>query len=168
MTALSRQETKLRYRRATAMKWISLLKNFLKVTGLILLALGVVLGFADLKGCLNYPERGKFLYWALNSKVGLPVTESSAQAFIKRFPPPTDARPGEITHITKHVMRVENGPVSQASFNYMHGDTSRTSYVATFDEVRSWAGESRYPWIAWILTLLGFLEVLASTILKEK
>jgi len=143
-----------------------MVKKFFKITGLVFLALGVLLGFADLKGCLNYPERGRFLHWALNSTVGLPVTESSAQAFIKRFPPPTDARPEEITHITKHVMRVENGPVSQASFNFMHGDTSRTSYVATLDEVRNWAGESRYPWLAWILTLLGFLEVLASAILE--
>jgi len=140
------------------------MKKFLKVTGLALLAFGVLLGFADLKGWLNYPEREKFLHWALNSPAGLPITNPSAQAFIKRFPPPNDARPAEITYITKHVMRVENGPVIQASFNFMHGDASRTSYIATLNEVQSWAKESRYPWLAWILTLFGFLEVLASTI----
>lgn len=135
----------------------------LRLTGIAVLGVGVLTGFADLKGWLRDGDREAFLQWALQSSVGMPIGQSSAQAFMKRFPPPEDARISDITHITKQVERPERGPVLQAAFNYMHSDHSRTAYVATLADVREWAAESPYPWVSWLLTVIGFLEVLGST-----
>ena len=138
----------------------------LRITGLIVLGVGVIFGLADLRGWLRYDERQAFLQWTLESHTGMPISEPSAQAFMKQFPPPQEARVRDITHITKMVVRPSNGPVMQASFNYMHRDQSRTSHVATLADVREWAAESPYPWLAWSLALVGFLEVLGSTALQ--
>lgn len=144
------------------------MKAFLKVTGLTALGLSTILGFADLKGWLTHSDREALLEWFLEANAGLPIQEPAARAFQKSFPPPPEASIDEITHLTKQVIRSENGPVMDGSVNYMHRDTSRTRYVATLAQVREWAAESRYPWIAWALGLIGFLEVLASTFLDRK
>ena len=144
---------------------------FLKLTALGVLGAAVFLQLADLVGWLEHEDRQIFLRWALQSQVGLPISDPGAQAFKDRFPPPPDARVSEITHVTKHVFRLPHGPqqtpgtVMEASFNYMHRDGSRTSYVATLPEVREWASESSYPWLSWVLALVGFTEVLSSTII---
>ena len=138
----------------------------LKVTGVIVLGIGVLIGFANLMGWLRYDDREAFLHWALESQTGLSIAGPAGQAFMKRFPPPEGARSELITHITKMVVRAENGPVMQASFNYMHSDHSRTSFVATLADVREWAAESPYPWLSWVLMAVGFLEVLGSTVIQ--
>jgi hypothetical protein len=137
------------------MKWnVSDLKRWLTVTGLVFVACGLGLQFADQIGLLRYEEREAFLKWALESQEGLPIEEPAGKAFRARFPPPPDSHPADITHVTKHVVRFERGPVSQASFSYMHRDPSRTSHVATLADVRAWATESRYGW--WSLAVALF------------
>ena len=138
-------------------------KWWLKATGLAALALGVVLGLADLRGWLRSSSRAAFLQWAENSRSGLPVSEASAQAFMRRFPVPQSVASGQVTHVTKYVQRLENGPALEMAFNYILADESRTPYVATHEQVRAWAEESPYPWLAWVLTLIGFLEVVLGT-----
>ena len=139
---------------------------WLKGTGLTALALGVALGLADLRGWLRQPSRTAFVQWAQNSRSGLPVSEAPAQAFMRRFPPPEGVALGQMTHVTKYVQRLDNGPALEVAFNYMLADESRTSYVATLEQVQAWADESPYPWLAWVLTLVGFLEVAGSTAME--
>ena len=143
-------------------KW---LRTLFKITGLFILAIGVITGYGNLRGWFLYPERQEFLKWALESDVGMPIEDPSAQAFMRDFPPPEDARPEEITHVTKQVLTPASGGVREPLwFDYMLRDNSHTSYVVTFAQVRKWAEETSYPWLAWGLTLLGFLVVLATTL----
>jgi len=139
---------------------------FLKITGLLALAAAVILQFSDLKGWLHYPDRQAFLKWALESQGGLPISDPAAHAFVDRFPPPGSVRVTDITFVTKSVLKIENGPVMEASFNYLLRDQSKTSYVATLPEVREWANESSYPWLSWILAVVGLIEVLISAIME--
>ena len=145
---------------------------FLKLTALGVLGAAVFLQLADLVGWLEHEDRQIFLRWALQSQVGLPISDPGAQAFKDNFPPPAAARVSEITHVTKHVIRLPSTPqqatgtVMEALFNYLYRDGSRTSYVATLPEVREWASESSYPWLSWVLALIGFTEVLGSTIIE--
>lgn len=142
------------------------MKQFLKITGLIILAAGVIIGYADLMNWewLRYKERTEFLDWVNTSTIGLPIDQPPAKAFMQAYPPPANARIDAITHITKSVLRQENGLILQASINYMLNDHTRASYVATLTDVQKWATESRYPWLSWALSLFGFIEILLSTI----
>ena len=60
----------------------------------------------------------------------------------------------------------------QVSVNYMYSDTTRSPYVANLSDIENWTKQTPYPWIAWGLSCLGFVEVLASYVLsigdKEK
>lgn len=143
-------------------KWMRLC---FKITGLFILGIGVIIGYGNLRGWFLHPERQEFLKWVLESDVGMPIEHPSARAFMRHFPPLEDARTEEITHVTKNVQRLENGGVLLASINYMHRDHSRTTYVATLPEIREWAAETTYPWLAWSLTLIGFFVVSATTVL---
>jgi hypothetical protein len=140
---------------------------FLKITGLIVLAIGVALGFADLRGWLQDSEKVSVLDWVLKSPIGLRISHPGAQKFMEKFPPPKDANPEEITHLTKHVMRVQNGPIQNASINYMQRDGTRTSYVATLSDVKEWAVETRYPFFSWLFSLIGFFEVFGGFLLER-
>ena len=131
--------------------------------GLCILGIGVVVGYGNLRGWFLYPERQEFLKWVIESEVGMPIENPSAQAFMRDFPPPENARTEKIMHVTKWLQRLENGGVNEAQINYMQRDHSRTKYVATLPEIREWARETTYPWLAWSLTLIGFLVVLATT-----
>jgi hypothetical protein len=140
-------------------------ERVLNVTGMIALGLGVVFGFGDLKGWFRHADRQAFLQWALHQESGLPIHDLAAQAFMGGFPPPSPSDLEIVTHVTKWKMRVEGRPVLEAAFKYMRSDQSRTEYVATLPQVREWATESSYPWLSWILTVIGFLEVLGGKIL---
>ena len=54
------------------------------------------------------------------------------------------------------------------SINYMYSDTSRSPYVANLAEIEEWATKTSYPWIAWTLSFIGFLEVALSYFLERK
>lgn len=144
-------------------------KKPIKVTGLLVLGIGILLNLGDLLGWFKHSARVKFLNWVLESPMGMPIETKPAIEFMKRFPPPPDARVSEITHLTKQRIASLGGPPMSASINYMHRDGTRTTYVATLEQVREWANESPYPWIAWSLTVAGFIiEVLSSTVLDRK
>ena len=148
--------------RAMARSTLKTVERLLKVTGLAALGLGVVFGFGDLKGWLQHSDRQAFLEWAVRQESGLPIQHPAARAFIRRFPPLRLDDREAVTHVTKWKTRIENGPTLDAAFNYMRPDQSRTEYVATLPEVRVWAAESSYPWLSWIFTFVGFVEVLGS------
>lgn len=139
----------------------------LKTTGLIVLAFGVVLGGCDLMGWLLDEDKTAVVQWALTSQVGLSVEHSGAKKFMKAFPPPDPARQHEITHLTKHVISLENGPVQNASINYMYRDTTRSKYVATLPEVMEWSRKTWYPFLAWVLSVIGFVEVAGGFLIER-
>jgi hypothetical protein len=87
---------------------------------------------------------------------------------MRRFPPADPADVERITHVTKMKTTVANGPVLNSAVNYKRRDQSRTSYVASLSEVRAWADESPYPWLSWILGVIGFVEIIAGESLAKR
>jgi hypothetical protein len=143
------------------------IKKYLKISGLIILAAGVIVGFANIKGWFKNSTRLAIIEWAKNTNTGLPISHPSAQAFMKDFPPPSDTKIEEITHLTKTVIRsASGGQPMNVSINYMLNDHSRTSNVATLADLERWASNTVYPWIAWTLSFVGFIEILSSSILE--
>ena len=110
------------------------LELFLKVTGLLVLLAGVVVGYLDLAGKFLDQDKQAFLQWVQTTGLGLPVSNPAAKKFMIAFPPPADSNPSEITHVTKNTFKVDKGPIQNAAINYMHRDGSRTSFVATLDD----------------------------------
>jgi hypothetical protein len=134
---------------------------------LLVTAIGLALSFADKKGCFKDRSRAELLKWVLESPEGLSVDTAPGRAFRAKFPPPANAASGDFTHLTKQVIKSEHGPVMMASVNYMHRDGVRTVYVATLDDVRSWASEARYRWLPWFVTVIGFLIVVITFIVES-
>ncbi len=131
------------------------------------MAIGLILAFLDLKGYFKSKNRMEILYWVSNSNSGMPINLPAAKEFIKRFPP-QDEKFNNLTHLTKNVIRYELDGIVDASVNYMRRDLSRTKNVATLDEIRRWTLETPYPWIAWGLTLVGFIELLGNWYIDRK
>jgi hypothetical protein len=140
-------------------------KTTLKIVGLLITAFGLALSFADKKGWLKDRARAQVLKWVLKAPDGLSLESAAGKAFRSKFPPPANSS-DDFTHVTKQVIKSKNGPVIMASVNYMHRSGARTAYVATLDDVRSWAGETRYRWLPWFTTLLGFVIVVVTLILE--
>lgn len=148
--------------------WLYRHRNTIKLSGIAIAGVGLLLSFADLMDWLRDSDREKLVEWVLTSEVGLPINDPTAQAFLRSFPPPPEARADKITHLTKTVIRYEAGGIQSASINYMHTDHSRTAHVATFEEVRDWARETSYRWLALWLTLCGFAQVSAAYIVEQR
>lgn len=144
------------------------LSNFLKFTGMVAVALSLLLGFADLRGHLNNKDRMAILNWVLHSTSGLSINTPAAKEFIKQFPPPPNERIENLTYLTKNVIQQEHGGIYNASINYMRKDLSRTNFVATLDDIHKWASETPYPWIAWLLTLIGFIVLAGDWLIEKK
>jgi len=147
---------------------IKKISTFLKITGIIAIAIGLILEFTDLKGCLIDKQRIEILNWALNSDSGMSIELPAAKKFMKNFPPPENEKKENLTHLTKSVMQYEIGGILNASVNYMRKDTSRTSHIATLEEIRKWANETPYPWISWWITLFGFIGLIGNFIIEKK
>ncbi len=142
------------------------IERLLIVTGLVFMMLGLVLGFLNLQGWLEDKDKTAVLNWVLTSSSGLQISHPGAKKFMHEFPPPLNAKRTEITHLTKHITKLENGLVQYAQINYMLSDLSRTSYVATLNDVRNWAAETSYNLWAWILSLIGFIEMASIFIIQ--
>lgn len=142
-------------------------KTIFRLIGLVIAAWGLALSFAEKKGWFKDPARAALLTWVLKAPDGLPLDNAAAKAFRERFPPPVDCGDDDFTYLTKQEVKSENGPVMMASVNYMHSSGERTAYVATLDDIRSWAGEGRYRWLPWLTTLVGFLIVVATFVLES-
>lgn len=144
------------------------ISTFLKITGIAAIAIGLILEFTDLKGYLKDKKRTEILNWVLYSNSGMPIEQPEAKVFMKKFPPPSGEKEENLTHLTKSVMKYEVGGILNASVNYMRKDTSRTSHVATLEEIRSWTNETPYPWISWWITLVGFIELVGNFFIEKK
>ncbi len=138
------------------------------ILGFFIFGIGAITGYGNLRGWFLHPERKEFMKWVLESDTGMPIEHLPARAFMQHFPPPGDAQTEELIHVTKNVMRLQNGGVYGAQINYMHRDHSRTDYVTTLPEIRAWAAETMYPWLAWGLTLAGGLLMFATQVLDFK
>ena len=120
-------------------------KKPIQICGLIIMAIGIFIGFGNLRGWFKESDRVGFLRWVIEEPAGMPVDAPTARKFMSKFPPPKDARVNEITHVTKQTINSVGGPPMSASINYMHRDGTRTTYIATLEQVRDWANESSYP-----------------------
>jgi hypothetical protein len=148
------------------------IEMFLKISGLLILLSGVVIGLANLKGWLKDKDKVAVLEWVMNSKHGMVIKNPGAKKFMKRFPPPKNSRPNGITHLVKSATIHQLGGMQNASINYMHDDGSRTAHVATLNDVKAWATTTNYEMLSWLLSLLGFIEMMGAftieLILKRK
>ncbi len=149
-------------------KNIKSIESKLKITGIIVLGIGVLIGFANLMGWLRYNDRKEFLNWARESTTGMSIKEPAGQAFMERFPPPEAERSIPIIGINMKTLSAGSGPHMQASIRYRCSDGSYTSFVATLPDVREWAAESPYHWLAWVLSAIGFLAVLGSYLIQRR
>jgi len=140
----------------------------LKLIGLAIIVGGVVFQFADLKGFLSNRERQEILDWVLHSESGLSLESPAAKEFMRKFPPPNNESVKDCTHLTKSVMQYETGGIISANVNYMRRDLSRTSHVATLEDIRRWAAETPYPWISWWITIFGLFELAATFYLERR
>lgn len=148
------------------MKKLSTFLKILKVTGLVIMGLGISLSLFDLLGWYKDPEKISVLNWATTPGVGMSIEEPGAQKFIKDFPPPSDSNK-TVTHLTKNVMKSAlGGKAMQVSINYMYSDKTRSAYVANLSDIENWTKKTLYPWIAWVLLCLGFIQILISYILS--
>ena len=127
--------------------------------------IGLAFQLANLEGCFRNDSRQRFLAWALESKVGLPMDDPAAAEFASRFPPPAHNGGQRATHITKTTLATSDGAIMSAQFNYMYSDQSRSPHVASLEDMRTWAAETPYQWWAWYVTLLGVLGMACSSIL---
>ena len=94
------------------------LSTFLKISGLVIMGLGILLSLFDLLGWYKDPEKVSVLNWASTSGIGMSIMEPGAQRFMKDFPPPSGIDKS-VTHLTKQVMKSElGGKVMQVSVNY--------------------------------------------------
>ena len=125
------------------------------------------MGFANIKGWFKNSDRLAINDWAKNTNTGLPTSHPSARAFMNDFPPPSDTKIEEITLLTKTVIQLASGgqPMN-VSINYLRRDHSRTSNVATLADLEKWASNTVYPWIALTLSFVGFIEILAGSIIE--
>ena len=131
------------------------------------MGLGILLSLFDLLGWYKDAEKVGVLNWATTSGVGMPIEKPGAQKFMKDFLPPNGTNK-KVTHLTKQVMKSElGGKVMQVSVNYMYSDATRSPYVANLNDIEDWSKKTPYPWIAWALSCLGFVEVLVSFTLKK-
>ena len=142
------------------------LSFILKTTGIILVGIGALLGFLDLNGAFVDQDKEYVVTWATTFQSGLSIDHPGARKFLKSFPPPSHEQGKEITYLTKQVIGSALGGAMVISINYMYSDLTRSAYVANLPEVKEWARATSYPWVAWLLSFLGFIEVLVSFIIE--
>ena len=123
-----------------------------------------MLSLFDLLGWYTDSDKVSVLNWANTSGAGLSIEHPGAKKFMERFPPP-QAQDKKVTHLTKQVMKSALGGNMLVSVNYMYSDTTRSAYVANLDDIKDWVKETPYPWVAWILSAIGFIEVFSSFII---
>jgi hypothetical protein len=140
------------------------IKGHIGLLGILVTAIGVLMGFANLQGWFAHSDRRDVLAWTLaTGGSGLRLEDPRAIAFSQRFPPPKTAK--RIIAIAKNAMRVGDGPVFTATVGYVTEDGERL-FVATLDDVRAWSAETRYPWVAWLFTTFGLLVTISMFILN--
>lgn len=133
----------------------------LKAGGAIVGLIGLLTGLANLMGFFSNPERQQLV--ASIRSAG--EASSGAHGFsdlVQAFPPPPGVRLSQIagigptTHISSGGYVTPTGPLA-----YFDASAPRryTAPILTFDELQSWAQTSRYPWVAWAISLLGWLLV---------
>jgi len=136
-------------------KYLNFFLKHLTVVGLIVTWIGILGVFLNLLGYLRYPERVEFSR-LVDEEGGIPLYLPAAQTFMRTFPAPVTDKQDKPTYIVKNIMKFEGGgqPVL-GTLRYMYPDGTRSSTVATFDDIRRWASESRYPWLAWWIAVFG-------------
>ena len=98
----------------------------------------------------------------------MPLEDPAAIEFLEMFPPPKGEHLKNLTHLTKDRMGYKSGGIINVSVNYMRKDNSRTAHVANLADIREWSSKTLYPWIAWWLTLVGFIELIGSKFMEKK
>ena len=123
-----------------------------------------MLSLFDLLGWYADSDKVAVLDWANTSATGLSIEHPGVEKFMERFPPPK-SQDKKVTHLTKQVIKSALGGNMIVSVNYMYLDTTRSAYVANLDDIKDWVKETPYPWVAWILSAVGFIEVLSGLII---
>ena len=138
------------------------LTSILQITGLFVLGMGVLLSMVDLLGWYEDTDKLAVLNWANTPGVGLSIEHPGAKKFMEEYPPP-QLQGKNVTHLTKQVVNSAlGGKNMQVSINYMYSDTTRSEFVANLADIKDWVEKTPYPLVAWILSAIGFVEVLAS------
>jgi hypothetical protein len=135
---------------------IQRMKTKLKIAGLIIGLIGLLAAFSDLMGWFLDEDKLHISESVWNSKGGIPRNTPGFEKFLLAFPPPEGVDPNSIAHIVKNVFQMEPNFTFGGTLRYLSG-TTRTAPVASFDEVRRWAEQSKFRWIGWVIALIGWI-----------
>jgi hypothetical protein len=139
------------------MKAKALLTN-LKVIGLSIVFIGLVAGLGNLLGWFTHSERLEMVR-LIRTKESIPVTTTGFAELLHTYPPPPSTvnkdavvRLGPITSIRSIGYVTPLAPLA-----YFDVNNNRTPPILTFDELEKWATASSYPWLAWVISAIGFV-----------
>jgi hypothetical protein len=132
-----------------------------KIIGILLTALGIVLVILNLKGCFRYPERVAMVKM-IQEKGQIPSDSPGFDSLIKRFPPPSTWSRKNIQMLAPGSGRSQGGMcVAVGPLIYFAKDHPPKA-VCSFEEFLGWTTESRYPWIAVGMSVIGLLILIIS------
>ncbi len=134
----------------------ALLTN-LKVIGLSIIFIGLVAGLGNLLGWFTHSERLEMVK-LIRTEGSIPVTATGFVDLLHAYPPPSivnkDAvvRLGTTTAFESGGYVIPTGPLV-----YYNVNNRSTLQILTFNELEKWATASSYPWLAWVISTIGFV-----------
>ena len=136
-----------------------------QVIGWFLLLCGIIIDLGNLLGWSQPKERKEFYSLVISSRSGIPVSHPAVREFIEKFPPPPGFERAQFEYITKLVLQTSSGFPISGSLQYMDTLGKRTPDIASFEDFLLWSKENKFKWLAWIITLTGFIITVILSIL---
>ena len=94
----------------------------------------------------------------IRTQGGIPVTAPGFSELVEAYPPPGGADIPEIVRIGPSTSITSGGYVTPTGpLVYFNSRREHTPPILTFDELEGWANATRYPWIAWVFSGIGWL-----------
>ena len=129
----------------------------LKVIGLSIVFIGIVTGLGNLLGWFTHTERLEMVE-LIRTKGSIPVTTAGFRELVRAYPPRSPVktiviiRLGPTTAISSGGYVTPTGPLA-----YYDVNNHRTLPALTFNELEQWSTASYYPWLAWVVSAIGFV-----------
>ena len=137
-----------------------------KVIGLVIALAGLLLGLANLLGAFSHPERMTIVE-LIRSSGSVPAELPAFSQVLKRFPPPNGCARQDINALAPTTSIRSGGrnmPIGPLRYSGCPGSPP----VGSFDSLVAWAAETSYPWAAWLISLCGWLIVLAGVLAEKR
>jgi hypothetical protein len=134
----------------------ALLTN-LKVIGLAIVFIGLVAGLGNLLGWFTHSERFEMVKM-IRTGGSIPVTATGFADLLHAYPPPSTVNKAAVARLSLTTSIRSGGYVTPTGpLAYYDVNNSRIAPILTFDELEKWATASSYPWLAWVISTIGFI-----------